>query len=77
MGTSEQDRSEPLSVRLTALEELLTHVERTVEQLDEVVRQMQARLDGMETGHKRLSRQLGMLSERLDHDRSAGPRPPS
>lgn len=62
MSTPEPNRAGQLAARVTALEELFTHVERTVQDLDEVIRQVQKRLDILERRQESLTRQVNLLA---------------
>jgi len=51
-----------LEQRVTELETLLTHLQRTVHELDEVVREQAARLDALERAQARQRDELRELS---------------
>lgn len=55
-----------LDVRVTKLEELFMHLQRTVEQLDEVALGLHRRLDGLDARLTRLNQQIGQLMEDRD-----------
>lgn len=57
--------------RLTSLEELLMHVQKTVQDLDEVIRLQAARIDILERDLKRMNLELGLLREAAIDERSA------
>jgi len=63
MNDAEPNRPEPLAARLTQLEELYTHFERMLEDLDGVVRQFERRLDTLEGTLKRLAGRVEGLSQ--------------
>ncbi len=50
--------SRHIDARITSLEELLTHFERTVHELDGVVQQVQDRLDSLEGRVAAMGRQV-------------------
>jgi uncharacterized coiled-coil protein SlyX len=63
--------------RLTHLEMLLMHLQKTVQELDEVVRAQGTRIEGLERDLKRLNLELGLLRESAIDERSAqDERPP-
>jgi uncharacterized coiled-coil protein SlyX len=69
MSTPDSERAEPLAARLTAVEELLTHVERTVQDLNEVIQQVQRRLDALQQAQHALTRDMGLLAGRVAESR--------
>ena len=56
MSELEPNQPERLAARVTELEELLTHFERTVQDLNEVLLQVQNRLDTLERRLEKLSK---------------------
>lgn len=56
MSELEPNQPERLAARVTELEELLTHFERTVQDLNEVLLQVQNRLDTLESRLEKLSK---------------------
>ncbi len=77
MNDPQPDRLEQLTTRVTGLEELVTHFERLLGELDEVVRQMQARMDTLETRLRGQTRSIEKLAEGAVENPSAGDeRPP-
>lgn len=56
--------------RLTNLEMLVTHLQRTLQELDEVARLQGTRLDKLERDMQRLNLELGLLRERSVEVRS-------
>jgi uncharacterized coiled-coil protein SlyX len=71
------DPMEQLAARVTGLEELVTHFERSVGELDEVLRQVQVRMDTLETRFRRLTSSIEKLAEGAVGDPSAeDERPP-
>ncbi len=59
----------PWAARLTALEELLTHVQRTLEDIHDVVLAQQKQLDGCDVRLKRLERDVPTVARSLSEDR--------
>jgi len=55
--------NENLNNRQTELESLVTHLQRTVQDLDEVIRQQHGRLDGLQARLARLETELGQLRD--------------
>ncbi len=77
MSTSESDPVGRLDARITKLEELLTHLQRTVDDLNEAVVQVQRRLDSLASETARLGRDMHLLSDTGEEIRSpAEERPP-
>jgi len=58
-----EESTDPLAHRVTALEELLTHFERTVSDLDGVVRQTHDRLDTLQRRIEMVERRQQQSSE--------------
>lgn len=58
-----------LAERVTGLEELLTHFERAIGELDGVVRQMQDRLDTLDRRFEAINRHMGELLEEEKDER--------
>jgi len=56
MSQSEPNQPQRLAARVTELEELFTHFERTVQDLNEVVLGVQNRLDTLEKRLEKLSK---------------------
>jgi len=56
--------------RTTNLEMLLMHLQKTLQDLDEVVRSQGSRLEGLEGDIKRFNQDLGLLRERAIEERS-------
>lgn len=56
--------------RLTDLEMLLMHAQKTLQDLDEVVRAQATRIDDLERDLKRLNLELGLLQESAIDERS-------
>lgn len=67
MSRPEAD-GDPLTARVTALEELFTHLQRTVQELDQVVIGLQKRLDAVDFEFQRLA---DVVARRIDE-----PEPP-
>ncbi len=64
MDRFEQDElAQQLAVRVTDLEMLFTHLQRTIHDLDEVVRQQNRRLDTLEQAINRLTFRVEALAE--------------
>ena len=59
-----------LILRITDLEMLFTHLQRTVQDLDEVIRSQQRRLDTLEQALSRLTLQVDGVSGGADPDRT-------
>jgi uncharacterized coiled-coil protein SlyX len=70
MNASEQDPVQPLAERIIRLEELFLHLQRTVQDLDEVVLKIVNRLDALEAGLARIATRTERLSDSLGPDRS-------
>lgn len=64
---------EQLTVRVTALEESLTYCQRTIDDLDQVMRDFQKRLTALDNRLTRLNKQLGFLADTI----SEGGSPPA
>ena len=56
--------------RLTNLEMLLMHLQKTVQELDEVVRTQSVHIDALERDLRRLNVELGLLRESAVEERS-------
>ena len=77
MSTSQHDPIDRLDARITKLEELLTHLQRTVEDLNGAILQVQKRLDALASEAARLGREVLSLSDTGEEIRSpAEERPP-
>ena len=63
-----QDGLEALTARLTELEEILTHQERTMQQFNEVVLQQDRRLAKVEARLAQIVGRVEVLCESLDTD---------
>lgn len=65
------DRHEPtaLAARLTAVEELVTHLQRTVEDIHDVVLAQQKQIDACDSRLKRLERDVQTVSRSMPEDR--------
>ena len=61
---------EHLTARVTALEEILTHFERTQSELDEVLRHTQNRIDTLENRLERLSHDVEKAATQSAEERS-------
>jgi len=61
---------EHLAARVTALEEMLTHFERTQSELDEVLRHTQNRIDALEKRLDRLSHDVEKVAAQSAEERS-------
>jgi phage shock protein A len=59
----EDELAQQLVVRVTDLEMLFTHLQRTVHDQDEVVRRQDSRLDTLEQAIRRLTFQIEALRE--------------
>lgn len=70
MASQEQARPDALADRTTRLEELFLHLQRTVQDLDQVVLQIHNRLVTLEASLARLAKRTDLLSESVDRDRS-------
>jgi len=70
MSETYQEDLEALAARVTELEELSTHQERTVQQLNEVILQQERRLAETEAALKRLAEKFETLSTSADTPRS-------
>ncbi|NUQ65663.1 MAG: SlyX family protein [Pirellulales bacterium] len=69
--------AQDLFARVIDLEELFTHLQRTVQDLDEVVRQQHRRLDTLEQALTRLAGHLdGVIGVVQDNDAAVDERPP-
>ncbi len=60
----------PLEPRLVAVEELMTHLDRVLQDLNEVVLNQQQRLERLETRWSRLANELEIVSQRVDEPRT-------
>ena len=69
MGETPQTNLEALATRVTELEELSTHQERTIQQLDEVILQQERRLAETEAALKRLAEKVEIFSHSADTTR--------
>ena len=77
MNTPDSASMDRLDARITKLEELLTHLQRTVDELNEAVLQVQKRLDVVAGEAARLGREVLQLSDVREEVRSpAEERPP-
>ncbi|HYW81482.1 MAG TPA: SlyX family protein [Thermoguttaceae bacterium] len=70
MGETQKDNFEALARRVTELEELSTHQERTVQQLNEVILQQERRLTETEAALKRVAEKVDTFSTSGDTPRS-------
>lgn len=70
MSRPEPSPTQRLSARLTQLEELMMHFQRTLEDLDQVAQHLQRRMDTLEAGLRRLSVQVGGLAEDGEEERT-------
>jgi len=59
------DRLDQLVTRVTVLEESLSYCERTLDDLDQVMRDFQKRLDTLDKGLARLNKQLGQIADAM------------
>ena len=57
--------------RLTQVEMLLMHLQKTLQDLDDVIRGQGSRLKDLERDMKRINQELGLLRERAFDERSA------
>jgi SlyX protein len=66
------DRNQPesVAVRVTNLEELFTHLQRQLQDLDQVVLQQQKQIEKLQAELRRLSLQLALLREPPPEPRS-------
>ncbi len=71
MSTSPQEQDNSICDRLTKLEELFMHLQRTVQDLDHVIREVQRRLDTLESGVGRVASRIEGLSEDSTASRAA------
>lgn len=69
MSLSQPTRREQLAARMTTLEELFTHFQRTVEDLDQVIRHLQKRMDTLEGKLGHLAETVQTVSEAARQDR--------
>ncbi len=76
MNDSAPDLAAKLDLRLTAVEELLTHFERTLGDLDAVVRQIQSRLDTLDERVELLAESPGELSQPTSEEPPTEEEPP-
>lgn len=77
MSDHEERTVEILAERLTRLEELYMHLQRTMQELDGVAVASQKRLDALEGGLSRLARRLDVAIESLgSEERGEQERPP-
>ncbi len=65
-----------LAVRLTELEELFTHQQRTIQDLDDVAVQQNKRLTGLETRLEQAARQVASLVDSIAEEDTAEEEPP-
>lgn len=70
MNTPESTPFDRLDARITKLEELLTHLQRTVDALNEAVLHVQKRLDVVASEAARLGREVVQLSDVREEVRS-------
>ncbi|MEE8452730.1 MAG: SlyX family protein [Thermoguttaceae bacterium] len=70
MDETHQDDHKKLATRVTELEELSTHQERTLQQLDQVILQQDRRLAEAEATLTRLADKVEVLSHSADTNRS-------
>lgn len=70
MTANDRDRPERFAARLTDVEELLTHLQRQAQDLDQVVLQQQKQIEMLQAELRRLSTLLTALSEPPPEPRS-------
>jgi SlyX protein len=71
------DHLKNLTARVTGLEEMLTHFERTLGELDKVLRHIQTRIDTLESGLKNLTGNVEKMASPGAEERSVDDeRPP-
>lgn len=65
MNAPTPDRLDQLITRVTSLEEAVSYCERTLDDLDHVMRDFQKRLGALEGRLTRLSKQLGFIADSM------------
>ena len=65
-----------LAARLTELEELLTHQQRTIQDLNDVAVQQNKRLTGLETRLEQMARQVASLVDSITDEDTPEEEPP-
>lgn len=60
----------PLERRLVAMEELMTHLDRVLQELNEVVLNQQQRLERLETRWSRMANELEIVSQHVTEPRT-------
>ncbi|MEN6492869.1 MAG: SlyX family protein [Thermoguttaceae bacterium] len=66
MNEPTSDRLEQILTRVTSLEEAVSYCERTVDDLDQVMRDFQKRIGALEGRLTRLSKQLGFVADSMN-----------
>ena len=69
MSTSEEQAIPQLAARITKLEEMVTHLQRDIEDLSQAVLQLHNRMDTLASESLRLRRLLAAGLEGLDEER--------
>lgn len=75
MNAPVPDRLDQLTTRVTALEESLTYCQRTLDDLDQVMRDFQKRLAALDGRLTRLTGQLGLMSEAMSEGKNSSDAP--